>query len=113
MSERWAILVLVVVAVVGWEAVLALAEPRIWLPFAALLTTILLLAWWVGADAKARGIPGLRTGEALLLLLIAPVGLGLYLIRSRGVAVGLVSLLGFVALWGAATTSGEWRAYGP
>lgn len=110
MAERWAILVLLAVAAAGWSAFLSLSEPHAWLPLGALFTTIALLAWWAGADAKAKGIAGLQYIEGVLLLLFAPAGLGMYLVRSRGLAVGLVSLLGFAALYLAALIGGEWLA---
>lgn len=107
MSERWAILVLFTAAIAGWSVVLRIADPGPWALIGLGLTTAAMLAWWAGADAKARGAQGLQYVEGLLLLLFAPAGLGMYLVRSRGVAVGLATLLGFVALYVAATIGGE------
>lgn len=110
MSERWAIFILFVLAIAGWgiySGMTYTGEPDRRLLFGATLTAIVLLAWWAGADAKARGIKGLRVGESLLFLLFLPAGLGLYLARSRGLAVGLVTLVGVVFAYLAAMTAGE------
>ena len=110
MSERWAIFVLFVLAIAGWgiySGVAGTGAPTRTEMFGLAVTSIVLLAWWVGADAKAKGIKGLQVGERLLFVLLLPIGLGMYLARSRGLAVGLVMLLGMVVAYFAAMIGGE------
>lgn len=98
MTERWAILVILTAAIAGWSFFALTTPVRGEILFAlagALLSTMALLAWWCGTDARARGIAGLRRHETTLLVLAMPVGLGAYLMRSRGVALGLLWLIGF------------------
>jgi len=113
MSERWAILIIYFVVVAGWSffafSVPAGNESRFAL-FGLIVSATFLPAWWIGADAQSKGLPGLRWVEGWLLLLLWPVGLGAYLIRSRGLAVGIVSLLGFLLLCFAAMIAGGYLA---
>lgn len=98
MAERWAILVILTAAIAGWSFFALTTPVRGEILFAlagALLSSMALLAWWCGTDARARGIAGLRGYEAALLVLVMPVGLGAYLVRSRGVALGVLWLVGF------------------
>ncbi len=96
MSERWAILVLFGLAAAGWGVYSNLSTDGLDVLIGALITVFVLSNWWARADAKAMAVEGPSLME----------GLPSYLVRSRGLAVGMVWLIGFVALYLAAYAGG-------
>lgn len=70
-----------------------------------------ILTWlWCNADAEAEGYPRVGGLTALAMVLVAPVGLGIHLFRSRMPGRATVLLMGYVAGFAAAYLAGWYAA---